>query len=194
MKRLLFVATILLLSAAPDSRTPYQKALPSCVLIECAEGTGSGVFVTDHLVLTAAHVGADARRARLPDGTTMPAVLVRSDPVRDLALLRVEGKGTPLPLGDEPLRGDELMVIGCSTPFGFNAGHCRAVYHHEYPILNGDVSARMLDVSIPVNPGDSGAPVVCHGKLSGVVVSMDQFKNQCNYAVSITEIRSFLDE
>ncbi len=201
MKRWIVALVILTLSAAPDPRTPHQKAIVSSVMIESGDGHGSGVRVLDgSYILTAAHVVAGvAPVIAYPPGDCgygpgLKCVVVKSDPSLDLTLLKVEGKGIPMMLGDEPLPADELMVIGgANAPFGVNKGHCRAVYHKEYPTPLGHFSGRVVDISVPINFGDSGGPLVADGKLAGIVVAIDAFKNQTSFAVSITEIRSFLE-
>src|SRR5258708_6860588 len=59
-----------------------------------AEGAGSGVvFTSDGFLLTNAHVvgSADAGRAAFGDGTTVPFHVVGTDPLSDLAVVRVDG-------------------------------------------------------------------------------------------------------
>ena len=194
MKRLLCVAAILLLSAAPDPRTPYQKAFPSVVLIRTLDGHGTGCYVGPNLLLTAAHVAETATAAELTDGRRMRVSLAKIDKGRDLALLRIERPGIALPLGDEPEPGDALFAIGCGVPFGFNQGYCRLVYDHSYPTVDGGFSGRCIDLSLPVNFGDSGAPVLSNGKIAGMIISVDSGKSQTGFAVSVAEIRGFVHD
>ena len=49
-------------------------------------------------------------------------------------------------------------------------------------------------MSVPVHMGDSGGPVVdSSGNLAGIISGMDAFKNQTYLAVSVSEIRAFLN-
>lgn len=66
-----------------------------------AAGAGSAVvFTNDGFLLTNAHVvgNAEAGRAAFADGTTIPFRVVGSDPLSDLAVVRVDG-ATPAPCG-----------------------------------------------------------------------------------------------
>jgi serine protease Do len=212
----LIIAAIVALSlvgAFADRRTSYQRAVVSAVWVEVGDGGGTGVFVGERLILTASHVvrGEKIIRAhspRLEGGTVassparykqgMACVVIACDPARDLALLRVEGTGKPMAMArEEPAPGDPLFSIGCgdgTSLFGFAGGHVRQVYHAEYPRQNGTFSARVIDMSVPVQLGDSGGPVVdSRGDVVGIISGIDVFKNQSYLAVSAWEIRAFLN-
>ena len=116
------------LEEPPDPGPPPQGALPadvndrvrqSIVLVEghaCGQiQEGSGfVYPTPGLVITNAHVvaGEDQTVVEDQDGNTHDAVVVAFDPVRDLAILRVDGlDAPPLELGSaDP--GDFGAVYG----------------------------------------------------------------------------------
>lgn len=208
-------ATILLaaLLAAQDWRTPYGKAVESTVWIESGDAHGTGVFVADgQHVLTAYHViaGQSVIRIHLPqrkDGgvTTapasytrwLPAVVVASNPAKDLALLRVGQVGKPMALAQaDPSPGDPLFAIGCGdgiSLFGYAEGCLRQIYQAEIDRPPGAFRARVLDMSVPVNLGDSGGPVVDErGELAGIISHIDCLKNQTTVAISAAEIRAFL--
>ncbi|RJL24558.1 trypsin-like peptidase domain-containing protein [Bailinhaonella thermotolerans] len=95
---------------APDSRTPaaVRRALASVVRItgsapQCArqpEGTGF-VYAPEHVLTVARAVAGVRRQLRVTSaGREYPATVVRFDPVRDVAVLRVRG------LPAKPLRFD----------------------------------------------------------------------------------------
>jgi S1-C subfamily serine protease len=210
------IAAMAILAAvimAVDLRKPYDKAVSSTVWIDAGDGSGTGVFVGERLILTAHHVVADKPviRAHSPlreDDIVitsssryklgMTCVVIACDPDKDLALLRVEGTGNPMALArGEAAPGDQLFSIGCgdgTSLFGFSSGYVRQVYSAEYPRLNGTFSARVMDMSVTVNLGDSGGPVVdSRGNLAGMISGIDAFKNETYLAVSISEIRAFLN-
>ena len=63
-----------------------------------SKGLGTGFIVEgDGLIVTNNHVieGADAVDVQLADEQVFPAKVVGADPVTDLALVRIEGKGLP---------------------------------------------------------------------------------------------------
>ena len=72
---------------------------------------GSGVIVSnDGLILTNHHVieAADEIQVALPDGKTLAAEVVGTDPETDLAVLRVKRKGLPAASFANPA----IMVVG----------------------------------------------------------------------------------
>jgi S1-C subfamily serine protease len=196
---------------AVDLRSPYSKAVINTVWIEAGDGTGTGVFVDDYLILTAAHVvegKADivAHSPILDGGSVVSSPdryengrlcqIIAIDMPKDLALLRVKRRGIPVKVAaGEPSPGDPLFSIGCgdgTALFGFSTGHVRQVYDAGFPRVCGDYQARSIDMSCPVNFGDSGGPVIANGELVGIITGMDAMKNQTYLAVTAGEIREFL--
>lgn len=132
-------------------------------------GVGSGVVISkDGKIMTAAHVvhTADAVEVVFIDGTRAPARVVSSDPLADVALLRLVGSlpdsVTPAVLGDsDTLRvGDRLLVVG--APFGathtLTVGHlsARRTVSKE---LYGLVEMELLQTDAAINTGNSGGPM-----------------------------------
>ena len=86
-------------------------------------GAGSGVAIThDGFLLTSAHVvgGSDGGSARFTDGRELRFAIAGSDPLSDLAVIRIEdGELHPVELGDaERLRVGQL-VVAIGNPHGF---------------------------------------------------------------------------
>jgi TPR repeat protein len=130
--------------------------------------TGEGCFVTNH------HVIADARRLRVrAAGGIYPATVLRDDPSNDLAILKVEGKFASLPVGGS--RGlklaDRVATIGFPIPElqGLAAKYSDGVI----AALSGPGDdPRFLQISVPVQPGNSGGPLLdSSGRVVGVIVS-----------------------
>src|SRR5216117_4198161 len=87
------------------------------------DGGGSAVVITpDGFTLTSAHVieRTDGGRASFVDGRELEFEVVGSDPMSDLALLRVDARDLrPAELGDaERLRVGQL-VVAIGNPHGF---------------------------------------------------------------------------
>ena len=136
---------------------------------------GSGFIITsDGYVLTNHHVvqGADRILVRLSDRNELEAELVGSDPLSDVALLKVKGKGLPvLRTGDSRNLKAGQWVLAIGSPFGF-----------EYSVTAGIVSGvgrRSLDPSqqyvpfiqtdVAINRGNSGGPLLnTRGEVVGI--------------------------
>lgn len=166
------VATVLLAAAcAPDP----PAAIVGVRAQGCGISTGSGAFVADGLVLTAAHTVAGATSIVVTtDGAEHPAELVRLDADLDLAALRTDGPaGRPLTLASSTPEAGTAAVA-----YAVRAGEVvpipvtivRPVTIDTTDIyLEGSVSRPGLELAGDVGPGDSGAAVVAGGRVVGVV-------------------------
>jgi S1-C subfamily serine protease len=135
--------------------------------------SGSAFYVTrSGHALTSAHV-VDTCQTILVDGRR--ATLVVSDPALDVALLLVQGESRSSPLSfrsDPPLRvGEEVVAIGFPL---------HGLLSDEINVTTGVVSAlrgigsdpRVIQVSSPVLPGNSGGPLLdAQGLVVGLVAS-----------------------
>src|SRR3989442_5047182 len=104
-----------------------------------AEGAGSGVIITpDGFALTSAHViqnvvtGANGGTASFADGREFPFQVVGSDPLSDLAVIRVTASDlAPAELGDADRLRVGQLVVAIGNPLGFagsvTAGGVRAL-------------------------------------------------------------------
>ena len=126
-------------------------------------GQGSGFIVAaDGLILTNAHVVREARdvRVRLADRREFTAKVLGSDPVTDVAVLRIEAKDLPtVQLGD-PRKlevGDPVLAIG--APFGFEQTATQGIVSAKGRSLPGDAVVPFIQTDAAVNPGNSGGPL-----------------------------------
>jgi serine protease Do len=166
-------------SAWPSYAALFEAAAPSVVsvAVERPEArSGSGFAVSADEVVTARHLVVGAPSVEVIDvsGAAHPAELVGSDARSDLALLRVQGaRLVPAPLGDSSrLRvGDAVVAIG--NPYGL--GHSLSagvVGHVGRRLASGDDGPRVdfVQLSVPLNPGNSGGPVYdARGDVVGVL-------------------------
>ena len=135
---------------------------------------GSGFVMSENgIVLTNEHVvrGADRILVTLPDGRDLPAELVGTDPVTDVAVLRVAGENLPaaqIGTSEGLLIGEWVVAIG--NPFG------NLFSNSEPTVTTGVVSATgrhiipssdeqgfylgMIQTDASINPGNSGGPLV----------------------------------
>jgi S1-C subfamily serine protease len=131
-----------------------------------AEGAGSAVVVTpDGFLLTSAHVvqGGSGGSASFVDGREFDWQVVGTDPLSDLAVIRVTGSDlTPAELGDaDQLRVGQL-VVAIGNPMGFTgtvtAGVVSAV-GRGLPTRAGSATRiveNVIQTDAALNPGNSG--------------------------------------
>lgn len=142
------------------------------------EGTGSGfIFDREGHVLTNFHVvqGAQQVQVTLSDETIVPARVVGTDPLNDLAVLQIDIPGDrvqPIELGtSQGLRvGQRVIAIG--NPFGLERTLTTGVISALGRIIQSDggrILGEMIQTDAAINPGNSGGPLLdIHGRVIGV--------------------------
>jgi S1-C subfamily serine protease len=148
-------------------------------------GAGSGVIIApDGYILTNEHVAQNAKTISviLEDGASLAAVLIGTDPATDLAVLRAEGSGLPYAGmgGSAQLRVGQL-VIAIGNPFGFQSTVSTGVVSALGRALRsqeGRLIENIIQHTAPLNPGNSGGPLVdSRGLVVGVntaIIAMAQ--------------------
>ncbi len=178
------------------------RLLPAYVFI----GGGSGVVISaDGLVLTNHHVidGEDDLSIRFANGAVRPSHLLGTDPVGDIALLRIDD-AHDLPHVDlapaSALRvGAEVVAIG--NPFGL--GNLDDVPTLTQGVLSTGRMVRgdytdAVQGDAPVNPGNSGGPLFdMYGRLLGIngqirTVSGFRINSGIGLAIASTQLAAFV--
>jgi serine protease Do len=140
------------------------------------DGGGSAVVITpDGFTLTSAHVieRTDGGRASFVDGRELAFEVVGSDPMSDLALLRVDARDLqPAELGDaERLRVGQL-VVAIGNPHGFAGSVTAGVVSalgRSLPTRGGRVVDNVIQTDAALNPGNSGGALADgRGRVIGV--------------------------
>lgn len=138
--------------------------------------TGSGFFITSNgYFVTNYHVIRNADKIDLRDihGKTYEAVVVKMDTNNDLALLKVEGKFSALPVinSQSVKRGTNVITVGFPNI---------DIQGKEPKLSEGIVSAlsgiqdepTVFQISVPIQPGNSGGPMVnMDGNVVGIIAS-----------------------
>ncbi len=158
-------------------------------------GSGSGfVYTTNGYVITNQHVieGAAKITVTLHDGKEYDAVVVGSDIMTDVAVLKIEKEGLlALPIGDsdtarvgefvlaigDPISTDELSG---SVTFGIVSALKREIN------IDGFVN-EYLQTDAAVNPGNSGGPLInMRGEVIGVTSAKYTSAGYDDYGQSIS--------
>jgi S1-C subfamily serine protease len=155
-----------LIAARIPKETPARKR----------ESSGTGFVISkDGLVLTNFHVVDDCRKLTMRvQGVSKEVVVVASDKTNDLAVVRGDTNGIePLTFrDDQPIRPAEA-VIAVGFPL-------KGILSTAPNISTGTISAltglrddtRMLQISAPIQPGNSGGPLLdSSGNVVGVIVA-----------------------
>jgi serine protease Do len=134
---------------------------------------GSGFVIRgDGLIVTNRHVinAALKVRVRLPDGRELPAKILGSDAVTDIALLKVDVTNLQaLHLGSSQSVsvGDPVIAIG--NPFGLGQSVSAGIISARSRTLEDDPYIDFLQTDAAINHGNSGGPLLsANGTVVGV--------------------------
>ncbi len=143
-----------------------------------APARGSGFIVsTEGYILTNNHLVADAEEiiVALSDRREREAKVIGTDPLSDLALLKIDPEDLELPVVDigssEKLQvGEWVMAIG--SPFGFELSVTAGIVSAKGRSLpeNGGNYVPYIQTDVAINPGNSGGPLL---NLDGEVVGIN---------------------
>jgi len=157
---------------------------------------GSGFLIsTDGEIVTNFHVIKDAHSAvvKMSTGAFFPVSgILASDPARDLAILKINGKNLPfLTLGNNytPQPGDHVVAIG--SPLGL-----------EGTVTDGVISSfremdgkKWIQTTAPVSHGNSGGPLLnMNNEVVGVIsmgVNPEAGQN-LNFAIPASELTALI--
>ena len=148
-----------------------------------AEGAGSGVIITpDGFALTSAHViqnvvtGANGGTASFADGREFPFQVVGSDPLSDLAVIRVTASDlAPAELGDADRLRVGQLVVAIGNPLGFAGSVTAGVVSalgRSLPTQAGSagrIVENVIQTDASLNPGNSGGALAdSRGRVVGI--------------------------
>ena len=144
-----------------------------------AEGAGSAVIITpDGFALTSAHVvqGASGGTASFTDGRDFAFHVVGSDPLSDLAVVRVAASDlAPAELGDADRLRVGQLVVAVGNPLGFAGSVTAGVVSalgRSLPTRAGSASRiveNVIQTDAALNPGNSGGALAdSRGRVVGI--------------------------
>ncbi|MCA9175353.1 MAG: tetratricopeptide repeat protein [Planctomycetales bacterium] len=177
------------------------SAKPSLVTIHAVNrdgnerGLGTGFVIPGDLIVTNLHVTGEGRDFRVEDARGQPVKIVEVvawDRVDDLVVLRADWQGRALP----PLElapdfslatGAPIVVMG--NPLGLKHSVVSGVLSGQREVE----SRRMLQLAIPVEPGNSGGPVLDRqGRVHGVVTMKSLLTDNLGFAIQVSSLRTLL--
>jgi S1-C subfamily serine protease len=159
----------------------------------------------DYVVVTNYHVVSDTTNITVTfsNGNAYPATVLGSDPYAELAVLSVdapEDEYVPLEIASSSnLKvGDPVMVVG--TPYGLagsmSTGFVSALGRTlSAETTGGYVIANVIQTTAPLNPGNSGGPVLNYdGQVVGIATAIVEDSQGLGFAIpSNTIIREISD-
>ncbi len=165
-------------------------------------GSGSGFLVTaDGYGLTNSHVVSNrvALMATTADGDRLDAQVIGDDPATDLALIHLAARDLPFaPLGDSDALRVGQLLIAIGSPFGFQSTVSTGVVSALNRTMRGEegrLIENIIQHSAPLNPGNSGGPLVdSRGRVVGVNTAIIAMAQGLGFAVPANTARWVISE
>ena len=158
----------------------YVQCIDSVASISCTlqggSSTGTGVILSaDGYIVTNAHVVEDAVTIQviLNDERVLDAVLIGTDKISDLAVLKVDEYDlTPAVLGDSSVLrvGDAVVAIGDPLGISLRGTMTNGIISG----INRDITMdgrtmTLIQTTAALNEGNSGGPLInCYGQVIGI--------------------------
>jgi S1-C subfamily serine protease len=172
------------------------------------ESSGTGFVVSsDGVILTNSHVVRSCRSVNVKiDGVEGPAMVSAQDRSNDLAIVRMQSNQILRPLifrNTAPRLAEPVAALGFPLPgvlaptVGASTGTVSALAG-----IQGD--ARFLQISVPIQPGNSGGPLLdTKGAVVGVIVGKlnalrvanitGDIPQNVNFAIGLRTVQTFLE-
>ncbi|MBP2642878.1 MAG: hypothetical protein H6Q67_765 [Firmicutes bacterium] len=171
--------------------------------------SGTGFFITSNLIVTNCHVIENAQtiEVKYNNGQKISATVIAKDRINDLALLKVskiEPSVTPLSIAniENAKYGDVVYTVGFPAPslLGTKAKLGEGIINSITGIQD---DVRMFQISIPIQAGNSGGPLInSKGQVVGVVTATvnpitsliltGSFPQNVNFAMKINYVNNLL--
>lgn len=212
-------------AARAEDSDVYSRTVRATALIITPTGGGTGwvVDLEQGLLVTNEHVamqngevevvfpeyGKDGRPLAEPSDyqrvRRLRAEVIDTDGPRDLALIRLVDRlpagVVALKLADkEPRPSERVHSIGNPQASGalwvYSTGTVRQVYRKGWRYQDGPArAARVVEMQSPINPGDSGGPVVNDaGDLVGVVSGKKVEAALMSWCIAAADVKGYLEE
>lgn len=171
-----------------------------------ARGTGF-IISTDGYIITNKHVVSqtDAHyKAVLNDGTEYDATLLDTDPLNDIAVLKIEAEGlvaAELGNSDDIHIGQTVIAIGNSLGEYNNSVTKGVVSAIDRSIQASDgmgsyteALENIIQTDAAINPGNSGGPLIdLEGKVIGINTAIDKAGQSIGFALPINDATYVVD-
>ena len=163
-------------------------------------GVGSGFILSeDGLVATCNHVIGESRelKVRLEGGEEFSATAIHAwDRTLDLAVLRIDPGKTklnPLVLGDSDELAEGQRIVTMGNPHGLSFSVVEGLVSAIREIEDG--GPKMIQIAMPVEPGNSGGPLIdLEGKVFGIVSMKSTVTDNIGFASPSNSLRPLLDK
>lgn len=183
----------------PFFRQFFGSNLPQMPEERVEKGTGSGFIINaDGEILTNAHVvdGADTVDVTLKDGRTFTGKVMGTDPVTDVAVVKIEAENLPIvKIGDSEQLQPGEWAIAIGNPLGLDntvtVGIISATGRTSSQVGVPDKRVAFIQTDAAINPGNSGGPLLNQrGEVIGMNTAIIQGAQGLGFAIPINRAQS----
>lgn len=187
----------------PLFRDFFGSQVPQVPDKEIQRGTGSGFIISANgQILTNAHVidGADEVTVTLKDGRTLQGKVLGTDPVTDVAVVKIEAEDLPtIRLGDSDKLEVGQWAIAIGNPLGLDntvtTGIVSAMGRSSSQVGVGDKRIDFIQTDAAINPGNSGGPLLNdRGEVIGVNTAIIQNAQGIGFAIPINKAQQIAQQ
>jgi serine protease Do len=164
------------------------------------QGQGSGVIINaDGTILTNNHVvdGATEIVVTLNDKQEHKAKVVGRDPKTDLAVIKMEGKGSykAATLGDSSISRVGEWVLAIGNPFGLSNTVTSGIISAKGRIIGAGPYDDFIQTDAPINPGNSGGPLFnMKGEVIGINTAIVPNGQGIGFAIPVNTAKTLLPD
>ncbi|MBD2211922.1 trypsin-like peptidase domain-containing protein [Nostoc linckia FACHB-104] len=181
----------------------FGDELPKVPSREIERGIGSGFIIDSHgEILTNAHVvnGADTVTVTLKDGRTFKGKVMGSDPVTDVAVVRIPANNLPtVRLGNSDQLQPGAWAIAIGNPLGLDNtvthGIISATGRSSSQVGMPNERVNYIQTDAPINPGNSGGPLLnASGEVIGINTAIIQNSQGLGFAIPINTAKKIASQ
>lgn len=162
-------------------------------------GVGSGFIISGNgYIITNNHVVRGLERVDIitPEGEKYIGLVVSTDPMKDLALLKIDRETKPLRLGDSDRIRIGEIVLAIGSPLGLPGPNVTmGVVSATGRNIEGEgvILEDLIQTDAAINPGNSGGPLInLDGEVIGVTTAMIPYAQGISFAIPINSVKRFL--
>ncbi|MBT9315189.1 HhoA/HhoB/HtrA family serine endopeptidase [Leptothoe spongobia] len=187
----------------PTFRQFFGGRVPQGGQERTERGLGSGFIISDDgQIITNAHVvdGADTVTVTLKDGRILDGQVLGSDPVTDIAVIKVDERNLPtVELGDSDQLQPGEWSIAIGNPLGLDntvtVGIVSAVGRSSNQVGVPDKRVEFIQTDTAINPGNSGGPLLNQqGEVIGVNTAIINGAQGLGFAIPINMVERIATE
>ena len=162
-------------------------------------GMGTGVIIDQRgYIITNYHVveGVQKIEVTLPDGADYVAQLISSDPVADLAVIKINAptKLAVIAIGtsSDLMVGESVIAVG--NAYGYENTVTTGIVsqlHRAVQVSDSQGYDDLIQVSAAINPGNSGGPLLnIDGQMIGINVAVRAGAQDIGFAIPVDKVMS----